>query len=285
MITAHTRLFTIFGDPVAHIRAPAAWGKLFERHGIDAAFLCAHVSPAELNAAVTGFKTLQNVGGLMFTMPHKHAAVHHADVLTPRARQVGSINLLARSLAGTWVGDNIDGAGFISGLRADGVEPRGLRAYVHGAGGVGQTIAISLAAEGVTQLAIYDIDPARAQVLAQRIQGEFNLTVTADEADLSGFELVVNASPLGLEPEDPLPFPVARLRPGTVVADVIMEPMYTQLLRDACARGLKIHHGRNMMNFAMPLAAQFYGLNTRLDWNGASVQNEPFASTGASPGH
>jgi shikimate dehydrogenase len=89
---------------------------------------------------------------------------------------------------------------------------------------------------------------------------------------MSTIDLAVNASPVGLNADDPLPFSVDDSPHHAVVADVIMEPRTTRLLAAAHSRGLKVHHGRNMMNFGMPIAASFFGLPESFDWNGAAVQ-------------
>ncbi len=272
-VDAHTRLFVILGDPIAHVRAPVVWSALFRRFGINAVFLPGHVEPAGIEAAIRGLKALRNLDGMMFTMPHKAVAMRHADTLTRRAQRVGSINLLRPDADGRWTGDNVDGAGFIAGLAADGIRVAGRRAHVQGAGGVGRNIAWSLAAEPIASLTLFDIDAKRATELAAQIGAECAVPVAAGMLDATRCDLAINASPLGLLAADPLPFPVDGLAPDTVVADVVMEPMMTALLRAAALRGLKVHHGRNMMNHGMPLAAAFFGLPAVHDWNGGALQN------------
>jgi shikimate dehydrogenase len=272
-VDAHTRLFFIIGDPISHVRAPVVWSALMKRHGINAVLLPAHVESVGLDDAIRGAKALKNLAGLMFTMPHKVAAIRHADTLSARAQRVGSINLLRRDPDGRWAGDNVDGAGFIAGLRADGVVLDGLDVYVHGCGGVGQNIAWSLAMEPIASLTVFDIDAEGAAQFAARLSTKSRARIRACAATMRACGLAVNASPLGLEPTDPLPFAVGELPRSAVVADVIMEPLMTPLLSSAQDRGLKIHHGRHMMNFAMPLAAAFYGLPAGFDWNGAPMQN------------
>ena len=283
-VDAQTRLFAIIGDPIDHVRAPVVWSALFGRFGINAVFLPAHVEAAGFDAAIRGLKALRNVDGLMFTMPHKAAAMRHADTLTERARRVGSLNLLRPDPDGSWTGDNVDGAGFIAGLHADGIRLDGVHAYVHGAGGVGRNIAWSLAAEPIASLVIFDIDAGRAGELAAHIAAECLVPVTAGAIDALRCGLAVNASPLGLDAGDPLPFTVDALPAGAVVADVVMEPMMTALLGAAAARGLKVHHGRNMMNHAMPLAARFFRLPEAHDWNGGALQNTGWAAIAGGSG-
>ena len=273
-VDALSSVYVIFGDPIAHVRAPVVWSALFRRHGVNAVFLPAHVAPEGLDAAIEGMKAWSNLGGLMFTMPHKAAALRHCDELSARAQRVGSINLMRRAPDGRWLGDNVDGAGFIAGLKADGVALAGACVHVHGAGGVGQNIAWSLSDESLARLTIFDVDTQRAADLAARIRAQTGCDAAAGlPSDWGVCTLAINATPLGLSPADPMPFAVDALPSHAWVADVIMEPMHTALLRAAQARGLHTHHGRNLMNFAMPLAAHFYGLPGTVDWNGAPLQS------------
>jgi shikimate dehydrogenase len=231
MIDAHTSIFVIFGDPIAHIRAPVVWNSLFQKFQINASYIAAHVAGNDFDAALVGFKGMQNLGGFNFTMPHKQAAVKHADRLTERASLVGSINLMRRETDGTWTGDNVDGAGFIAGLRADGIAVRALNAYVLGTGGVGRTIAIALASEGVGSLAMYDLIEPKAEAVAEHLLIQFGLLARVGPPDFGKIDLIINATPVGLEESDPLPFGVDELRSTAVVVDVIMEPVNTRLLK------------------------------------------------------
>ena len=192
-VDAHTRLFVILGDPIAHVRAPVVWSALFRRFGVNAVFLPAHVVADGIDAAIRGLKALRNLDGMMFTMPHKAAAMRHADTLTLRAQRVGSINLLRPDPDGRWTGDNVDGAGFIAGLAADGIRVAGRHAHVHGAGGVGRNIAWSLAAEAIASLTIFDVDAKRAVELAAQISAECALPVVAGGIDAARCDLAINA--------------------------------------------------------------------------------------------
>lgn len=228
------------------MRAPVVWSALFKRYDINAVLLPAHVDSAGIDKAILGAKSMKNVGGLMFTMPHKEVALSHADTLTERARLVGAINLLRPDSDGRWTGDNVDGAGFVAGLRADGVALAGLDVHVHGCGGVGRNIAWWLAMQPIASLTVFDIDAARPEDLVAAIAKRTGKAVRCGMPEWPSCGLAVNASPLGLKPHDTLPFPVDAFGPAAVVADVIMEPTFTALLQAARVRGLKIHHGRNI---------------------------------------
>jgi shikimate dehydrogenase len=267
-VDALTRLFYILGSPIGHVRAPVVWSTLMRRYRVNALMLPLDVSATNFDAVMTGLKLTENFDGAIFTMPHKVAALDHADCLTERARRIGSLNLLRRCADGTWEGDNVDGAGFLAGLRADGVSLAGADVYVHGCGGVGRCIAWTLALEKIASLTLNDVDERRAAELARSIAEVSRARVTVGLPAMDKIDLAINASPVGLNADDPLPFDVDALPAHAVVADVIMEPAMTALLTAASRRGLHIHFGKNMMNYAMPIAAAFFGLPETSNWNG-----------------
>lgn len=265
-VDALSRIFFLFADPVDHVRAPVVWSALLQRNGINAVLLPAHTAPLDLDMAITGAKRLRNVDGLMFTMPFKVAAMKHAERLTPRAARAGSINLMRPEADGSWSGDNVDGAGFVAGLEHDGVALQGAHVYLHGCGGVGQSLAWTLAEMGIHSLTVFDLDRDRGSRLASDIHTSLGIECQFGTLNACRCSLAINASPVGLHAADPLPFDVDGLPSDAVVADVIMEPQMTRLLETAHSRGLKIHHGRHMMSHALPLAAAFYRLPPMLNW-------------------
>lgn len=270
-VDALTRLFYILGSPIAHVRAPLVWSALFKRYGVNALMLPADVSAENFDVAMRGMKATENFDGAIFTMPHKLVAMDYADVLTQRAQRIGSINLLRRLADGTWEGDNVDGAGFLAGLHADGVSLEGANVYLNGCGGVGRSIGWTLGMENIASLTVHDVDEERARELVSAIARVSTARCTTGLPAMANIDIAINASPLGLNPDDALPFSVDALPPHAVVADVIMEPRMTALLQLAQARGLKVHHGSNMMNHAMPIAASFFGLPPSFDWNGEAL--------------
>jgi shikimate dehydrogenase len=270
-VNALTRLFFILGSPIGHVKAPEVWSTMMRRYGVNALMLPADVSSSNFDAVMTGMKLTENFDGAIFTMPHKVVAMKHVDVVTERAQRIGALNLMRRRADGRWEGDNVDGAGFLAGLRADGVKLDATNVHLNGCGGVGRCIAWTLAMENIASLNIHDIDQSRAQELADSIAAVSRVRVTIGLPSLTGIDIAINASPIGLQDSDPLPFSVEALPSHAVVCDVIMEPVMTALLESAKRRGLHIHHGRNMMNHAMPIAAEFFGLPSSFNWNGEAL--------------
>jgi shikimate dehydrogenase len=168
--TGQTRLLVIVGHPVDQVLAPAMWTRLFLANGVDAACLDFHVLSADLERFVLGLRAVRNLDGLIVTVPHKVAALSLVDHVTDRARRDGAVNSIRRDDdRGGWVGDILDGDGFVVAFES-GIRPvRGQRVLVMGSGGVGSAIAFALADSGAVEVNVSDVDSTRASSLAKRL--------------------------------------------------------------------------------------------------------------------
>ncbi len=259
-VSGRTRLFAVLGDPIAQAKAPALLNPLFAASGVDAVLVPVHAPADRLDEIVRGLKAVANLDGLLVTVPHKLAMCGHADELSTAAALLGSTNALRREPDGRWYGDNFDGAGFVRGLTAAGHPPAGLRVALAGAGGAGLAIAAALLTEGAAALTVTDPDRTRVDALLNRLGPHWPGRVTAAPRPPSDTDLAVNATPLGLTPTDPLPFDPTPLAPGTLVADIIMTPAETPLLRTATTLGLPTHPGLPMLTEQLPLYRTFFRL-------------------------
>ncbi|MBZ6285791.1 shikimate dehydrogenase family protein [Streptomyces olivaceus] len=265
-ITGRTRLFAVLGDPVRQVRAPEMLNPVFAELGLDAVLVPVHAPVARLSEVVRGLQWTGNVDGLLVTVPHKAAARDFAEVHSEAVRLAGSTNALRRDPDGRWYAENFDGTGFVAGLVAAGHPPAGKRVTLVGAGGAGGAIAAALVLAGVARLNLVDVDRARVRTVLDRLSGiaggrlHEGTPPAGDTADV-----MVNATPLGLRTDDPLPFDPTRLAPGTVVADIIMSPRETRLLRTAASHGLPVHHGDHMLTHQLRLYRDFFGLYRRQD--------------------
>lgn len=257
-----TRLFAIVGDPVVQVKAPTRFNALFRARGIDAVMLPFHVAEGDLDAAMAGFRSLRNLDGVIVTVPYKFAFAALMDTLADTGRHVGAVNAMRREPDGRWTGDMFDGRGFVAGLVAEGHDPRGRSTLLIGAGGVGHAIAFALIDGGVGRLVLHDRVAERARALAARL-GTFHADhpVTVGPPDPAGVDLVINATPMGMAPEDPLPVDAARLEPGCVVAEVVMEPARTRLLVAAAARGCAVQPGHFLLDHMVDAIATFFRLD------------------------
>ena len=149
------------------------------------------------------------------------------------------------------------------GLLRKGRTLRGARVIVSGAGGVGSAIAASLAAEGVAQLSLFDTYAASAEGLAERLRAHYpQLVVQTGSNDPAGFDVVVNATPLGMKEGDPLPFDVERIDAAAMVGEVVMKTEYTPLLQAALAKGCGVQVGTDMLFEMIPAYLEFFGYGT-----------------------
>jgi shikimate dehydrogenase len=244
-LDGETRLHLIVGDPVAQTKSPAGLTREFAARKVNAICVPVHVTAADFDAVMTAAKRVRNIDGIVVTMPHKFAALRHCDEASARARILGAVNLLHR-VAGGWRGDMTDGTATVAALRRAGCEPAGRNALVVGAGGAGSAVALALIEADVASLAVADTDAARRDGLLARLAVRVAAAVRAGSADPAGFGVVVNATPAGMRPGDPLPVDAARLDPGAVVADLITRPAVTPLLEAARRHGCAIVTGDDM---------------------------------------
>ncbi|GAA3537501.1 shikimate dehydrogenase [Amycolatopsis ultiminotia] len=260
-ISGTTRLYVVLGDPVAQVQSPALLNPIFAKLDLDAVLVPVHAKPECLEQVVAGLQCIGNLDGIFATVPHKAALAGLADRAGRMVEITGSANALRREADGSWYAENFDGTGFVAGLTEAGHDPKARRVALVGAGGAGSAIAAALLAAGADELSVCDPDTAKLNRLRSRLDAHWpGRTHTSAEPHLDGADIVVNATPLGLAPEDPLPFRPARVPAGGVVADIIMKPRETRLLREAAALGHPVHHGIHMLGGQLDSYRDFFGL-------------------------
>ena len=261
MINGHTELIAHIGYPTHSFKAPMIYNPFFEEAGVNVIVVPMGCQADDFDVFLPSVFKLSNIRGALITMPHKVSVVSMLDEATAAVRVAGACNAVRRLPDGRLSGDMFDGEGFVRGVRSKGLDPRGIRALVVGAGGVGRAIAASLAAAGVASLSLFDLDSASAEALAGRLRDNFPaLKVHTGSRDPAGFDLVVNATPLGMNESDPLPFDVERLSASTFVGEVVMKRETTALLAAAQARGCATQVGTDMLFEQIPAYLEFFGL-------------------------
>jgi shikimate dehydrogenase len=260
MITGKTRLLAIVGDPIDKARSPEGFCRLFELNGYDAIMIPVHVTSEDLAAVIAGLKAMRNLDGIVATMPHKVATAAFADEVLETGRLVGAVNALRRRPDGRWEADMFDGRGFIAGLRAHGHGAAGKRVALLGAGGAGSAIAVSLCQAGIASISVHELDLAKAERLVDTLRGAFpRVAPRVGAPDLASADLLVNATPIGMHPADPLPWDLAGLRPGSIVGDVTTKPEVTPFVEAARAQGAATVTGRDMYEGQVRELAAFFG--------------------------
>lgn len=262
-IDGHTELLAHIGHPTHSFKAPLIYNPYFEHAGINAVVVPMGCRAEAFPALLRSLFALENIRGALITMPHKVSVVDLLDEVSPAVRVAGACNAVRRDAAGRLVGDLFDGEGFVRGVRLKGVEPRGARVLIVGAGGVGSAIAASFAAAGVAGLSLYDLRAEVVESLAARLRLHYPaIDVRTGSNDPAGHDIVVNATPMGMEPGDPLPLDVERLAPSTFVGEVVMRQAMTAFLQAAQARGCRFQIGTDMLFEQIPAYLEFFGLPT-----------------------
>jgi shikimate dehydrogenase len=263
LITGHTELVAHIGWPTHSFKAPMIYNPYFESAGIDAVVVPMGCKPGHFAPLLKSLFALENIRGALITMPHKVSVVELLDEVTPVVQVAGSCNAVKRLADGRLAGDMFDGEGFVRGLARKGLALRGASALVVGSGGVGSAIAASLAAAGIGTLALFDMDAQAADALAARLRTHYpQVAVSTGSRDPAGFDLVVNATPLGMNAGDPLPIDAERLDARTFVGEVVMKTEMTPLLTAARARGCRVQVGSDMLFEMIPAYLEFFGFPT-----------------------
>ena len=242
MLTAATRVAGLIGDPVGHSLSPLIHNAAFQAVGLDWVYVAFEVQVGAGADAVSGMRAL-HIDGLSVTMPHKEVVLEAVDRVSNDVAALGAANTIVR-IGSELCAHTTDGDGFVDALRANGLEPAGIRCMVVGAGGAGRAVVRALSIAGAAEIAVVNRDDARAAKAIQ-LGGPTARRAHADEA--GDFALIINATPLGMGGERSVPIDVARIGPGQVVNDLIYHPLVTPLLRAATAQGARVIGGLGML--------------------------------------
>ena len=262
-IDGHTELIAHIGYPTHSFKSPLIYNPYFEKEGINAVVVPMGCQAEHYPAFLKSVFQLSNIRGALITMPHKVTTLGLLDQVSPTVKVAGACNAVKLDAQGRLVGDMFDGAGFVRGVQRKGFELKGKRALVVGTGGVGSAIAASLAAEKISAISLFDIDTAACEALAQRLVNEYpQIRVNTGSNDPDGHDLVVNATPMGMNEGDPLPVDVSRLAPETFVGEVVMRTEMTAFLQAAQKKGCRIQLGSDMLFEQIPAYLEYFGFQT-----------------------
>ena len=263
MINGETILIAHLGYPTKSFRAPMIYNPYFEKIGFNAIVMPMGVKAEDYAEVLKALFELTNIRGALVTMPHKVTTLAFMDEISTTARIAGACNAILRRPDGSLVGDMFDGEGFVRGVARKGRHIAGESALVVGCGGVGSAIAASLAAAGVSRLGLFDAHSASAASLGSRLAAHYpKLEVQPGVKDPSGYDIVVNATPIGMNDGDPLPMDVDRITPSSFVGEVVMKQEMTPFLRAAQAKGCAIQIGVDMLFEQIPAYLEFFGFPT-----------------------
>jgi shikimate dehydrogenase len=230
--------------------SPMMHNYAFSQQNIDATYRLFDVKPERLKDAVSGIRAL-NISGVNVTIPHKVAVMEFLDEIDEEAQQIGAVNTIV-NVGGKLIGYNTDGRGYFESLLPVLSQPLETQSVlVIGAGGAARAIVTVLAREGVKDITIANRTVSRAEELASvtRNISEHILTTTIEQAtfDLESYHIVINTTSIGMSPNvDHIPLSLKKLKPGTIVSDLIYNPIQTRLLKEAEEKGAKVLDGVGM---------------------------------------
>jgi len=259
-VRGSTRLYAIIGDPIAQVRSPETINARFTSTGVDALLFPAHITEDRFEPAVRGLMSLANLDGLLITVPHKARAIAMATRLEEGARVVGAINALRRESDGSWTGAMFDGEGMVQAVHSKAARLAGRTVILYGAGGAGSAIACSLAAAGVKSIDFVDPMKERIAMLVGRLNDAFpTCRFGSVESWHAQFDMIVNASPVGMYGNDAMPGEIGSLNRDTIVSDVVVSEKPTALIRHASAHGCLSVTGRDMHAGQIDAILRFFG--------------------------
>jgi shikimate dehydrogenase len=267
-ISATTRFCAVYGHPIQHSASPAMQNAGLAELGLPWRYAAFDVLPEQLRAALKGAEAMRFIG-LNLTVPHKLLVLEMMDALDASARVWGAVNTVrfeAKNASGEWVplrdmpvsaiqetravGFNTDADAIIRALREDlDYEPRGGKILLLGAGGAGSVAALRLAAEGAGHLWLVNRTTAKAETVAAEIRQRFPATGVSVGYPTGPVDLALNATSLGLKPEDALPLDggMFDLKQARFAYDMIYRPAETPFLKLAEKAGLKTANGLGML--------------------------------------
>lgn len=254
----------IVGHPLAHTVSPAMHNAAFAQLGLNWVYIPIHIAPSDFHATVEYLCRLGFIG-FNVTMPYKEDVLIHLDEVASYAQIAGAVNTV-QCVDGRLIGYNTDGRGFMAALEKDaGLDPKGERAVVLGAGGVACAIVLSLALAGAKSIVIVNRTPERAERLAERVGQRFGaceISVVSPFEDLTGAlkgaKLLVNATPVGMAEHPGTPIDQKSISKDMVVFDTIYDPEETELLAGARAAGAKALNGLGMLVYQAASALEIW---------------------------
>ncbi|MCE2415623.1 shikimate dehydrogenase [Candidatus Poribacteria bacterium] len=255
MLTGHTRIVGVIGDPVEHSRSPQMHNAAFAKADLDYVYVPFHVRPDDLAAAIAGFKAM-NVVGINVTLPHKQAIIPLLTSISREAELIGAVNTLT-FVEGGIHGDNTDAPGVLQALEEDGNmsgSPIGENVVVLGAGGAARAVVVALALRGVASITIANRTVEKAVSLAEEMDQKTGVSMqgmglTDERLPLSVREskLLVNTATTSMDVTQPLLISADWLQPNTIVYDIVYTPPVTPLMRAATERGCQTLGGIGML--------------------------------------
>lgn len=260
-VDSETIFYGVIGDPVRHSKSPVMMGAAFRAAGLNAVYGAFHVAPESLQSAIEGMRSL-GFRGVNVTIPHKVRVMDYLDEIDASAKAAGAVNTIVNR-NGKLTGYNTDGIGYVRSLKEEtGASIEGSRILMLGAGGAARGVAHALASERPSGLWIANRTAEKAAALASQLRHSSEAEGIAWEGIdhiIGKVDIIVNTMPIGMHPNaDETPVDPSNIRPGTVVSDLVYNPMTTKLLEAAQNAGAAVHGGLGMLVYQGAYAFEYW---------------------------
>ena len=256
-----TKIYGCLADPIDHVKAPTLFTSIFKHKNIDAVMIPIHLKKDDLENVIGSLKLIENFRGMTVTIPHKKNISKLCDYLEPDAKFTGAVNWIKFDKDRKLIGNNFDGQGFVNGFLKQNYSLKNKSVCLFGAGGAAVSIGCSLASEQIKSLKLINRDVNKAIHLKNKINAKcdfLNVEVyPVNDYTIADCDIIINATSLGLKKTDKLPFDITRSSTNAVIADIIMQPEETELLKYAKSIGRSIHYGKYMIESQIDLVADF----------------------------
>lgn len=253
-----TRLYPLLGDPIIYARSPDWLSKHMAKRGMNCISLPMEVPDGKLKVVMDGLAATGNVDGLSLTMPHKITGVQYCSTLSETSEMLGVVSAIRRNKDGSWYGHTTDGDAFVKAQIDNGAKVDGARVLVMGAGGAGSAIVISMLEQGAKEVAVYDLDSTRSQRIVDLLKDKAGDRVgVAETNDPTGFDIVSNATSMGMDDNDPIPLDPSKLDASMFVGDVVAGHGETKIIKAAKEAGCKTADGDDMVVAVLDVMCDF----------------------------
>jgi shikimate dehydrogenase len=256
-LNGRTRLYPLLGDPIVYARAPDWLSKHMAKRGMNMISLPMEVPDGSLAVVMAGLAATRNVDGICLTMPHKITGYAHCATVSETSRMLGVVSAIRRNADGSWHGHTTDGEAFVKAQIENGAKIDGSRVLVLGAGGAGSAIVISMLDAGADEVVVHDVDQSRSRRIVDQLKDRAGNRVRVGSNDPTGFDVVSNASPMGMTDGDPLPLDPAKLKATVFVGDVVAGHGETALMKAARQAGCKTADGDAMVVAVLDVMCDF----------------------------
>jgi shikimate dehydrogenase len=255
-------IIPLVGYPIGQVLTPPLFNAHFAAQGVNTVMIPVEMSAGSVCEFFAAMRGWSNCAGCSVTIPHKQAAFAAADAHTERAKNAGAVNFLRRDPDGRLIGDMTDGLAMAQAIAGTGFALAGARTLLAGAaGGAGGAIADALCAAGIASLDLVDPRAEACAALGRILEARYPGVAVGRTGQADGYDLAVNASPMGMRPDDPMPIDLDRLAANALIADVVTKPVVTALIAAARQRGMRTVTGDAMAAAQLPFQLRHLGFD------------------------